>query len=712
MGGPWEDYQQTTEQESGPWEDYAGTEWEKSVGRQPATGPLTAGAIKEDFGKRMGGIKQTLADIPDPRSESFVGRLANAPGRAIDIAGDIAGFGIDLGMQGLSAAYRKIVPRKAQEYISETGRNILDVPMGVSADESLAESAAYAPGRAIKTLGEAYGAFKGAYPKEAKRAESVANIAMAVPMLRGLKSAAEFTGGAAEELTNIAGDAARLTARAPEVVERNLDAVIKTGIEKGIRPTVVGKRTSTQTDRYFGRATDAVKNIIGNSKNLSLTDSTGNVSGGLPKSLKQFAESIDQTKRSIYQQYHQMATTAGDQGAAFNSTPILKKLDTVAQDLKHNPQVRKYAEDLKAEIAELHGQSPEIIEARIADLNNSLGGFYEGRVSKAKARVDASVANQMREELDANIMNAVGPGYQDLKNSYGSLKAIEKEVNHRAIVDARKNIKGLVDFTDIFTSGEILTGVLTMNPAMVARGGIGRGVKEYIKHLNSPDRIIKSMFSEADRLMKSGTAPIRSEIGKDIAAIPERPPMELGEYAGPGNQPPVPPVPGYSPEVTRGVPVGRPYGPVRGMPSNRLPAPPDRPLLPDSTGKGFFEMRPEPVDITDLRAQAGNVGAKSRDTGISKSLAKLKEKVREDNIRAANEAQMNEIGGNIESATKYESRGSSPAKLTVGSIITDANGKMGRITKIFFNSKGDKMFRVIPKGGGVGWNVKAADIKP
>jgi hypothetical protein len=227
-----------------------------------------------------------------------------------------------------------------------------------------------------------------------------------------------------------------------------------------------------------------------------------------PKTAAQAAQAIDQAKKIVYKKYNDMAVAAGDAGASFKSNKVLSRLDEIAQApdevipkndprLKWDESIRRYAHDMKASVAELDGASPEIIEARIKDLNNSLKGYYEGRTAAAKAQIDGSVAQAMREELDANITSAVGDGYQALKNQYGALKSIEKEVNHRAIVNARKNTAGLTDLTDVFTGGELVAGVMTANPALIAKAVAGRGIKEYIKKLNDPDLYVERMFKRA-----------------------------------------------------------------------------------------------------------------------------------------------------------------------------------------------------------------------
>lgn len=301
-----------------------------------------------------------------------------------------------------------------------------------------------------------------------------------------------------------------LSASGANVTEKEVTDAIKTGISKGIKPTVIGKPNLNKLQGFYNKADDAIRTIAENKNNIRLVNEAGEAIP-YPRTAGEMAQAIDQTKKHIYKTYHEMATQAGDAGAQFNLDPVINKLDDVAVDprielpkgdprKKHTKDVRDYAYNLKNELEELRGESPEIIESRIADLNNSLAGYYDGRVNKAKAQVDASVAQAMREQLDEQITNAIGEGYQDLKNKYGALKHIEKEVNKRALVNARKASKSVIDFTDIFTGGELVSGVLTMNPAIIAKGVAGRGLKEIYKNLNDPDKYIKRMFQKAYNL--------------------------------------------------------------------------------------------------------------------------------------------------------------------------------------------------------------------
>lgn len=292
---------------------------------------------------------------------------------------------------------------------------------------------------------------------------------------------------------------AKLLPKATTEAEK-LDKIIDEGVSKGIKPTVVGKPSLARMEGFYDNAKQAVKTIAENRSDIKIIDDAGEVVAH-PRTSAEFAQAIDQAKKKIYKQYHDMSVKAGDGGASFDLSTVKSELNKISSsdNLKMNPKVREYAASLADELEELDGAAPDVVEARIADLNNSLAGFYDGRVTKAQAQVDASVANLMRKELDDKITNAVGEGYQDLKNKYGSLKAIEKEVNKRALVNARQNAKGLTDLTDIFTGGEIVSGILSMNPALIAKGVAGRGIKEIYKNINKPDRYIERMFQRAYR---------------------------------------------------------------------------------------------------------------------------------------------------------------------------------------------------------------------
>lgn len=275
---------------------------------------------------------------------------------------------------------------------------------------------------------------------------------------------------------------------------------IEEAIEKGIKPYFSKKATSESRKRYMNKAINAMETI--NEFKPKLTNAQGITTRRNPRTRAELLEGIGQAKSKIYDLYHKQAVLAGKAGAFFDPKKINKNLNKVSTDLSYSPRIRAYAKKLRDEIKELAGASPATVEARIQDLNSSLGAFLSGRTNKAKARLDASVAKLMREELDTIINQITDKNYQSLKNQYGALKAIEEDVARQVNLELRKNKSSLLDFTDIFTGGDLIGGVTAANPALIARGIFGRGFKEILKYLNDPNRYIRRIFEQLEKAKK------------------------------------------------------------------------------------------------------------------------------------------------------------------------------------------------------------------
>lgn len=306
-----------------------------------------------------------------------------------------------------------------------------------------------------------------------------------------------------------------LTSKSPE----QLDSYVASKFDKGVRPSVAGKGTSAQLGKYQDKALQAVKTIADNKPNLNLVDEYGEPTGKLPQNLKQFSDAIDQTKKQIFAKYDALQKQAGDQGASVDLNPAVSELRTIqenptVQDL--HPELSKYAEN-RADALEKRGSyTTEAAQDAITNLNNSLEAFYKNPSyeTASKASVDAMIANKLREGLDGVIEKTTGGKYQDLKDQYGSLKTIEKDVVHRSIVDARKNMKGLIDFSDIATGAEVIKGLATMNPTTIVTGLGGKAIAAYYKYLNNPNTAIKQLFNALEKGGLSEPTPLSPELNK------------------------------------------------------------------------------------------------------------------------------------------------------------------------------------------------------
>lgn len=284
-----------------------------------------------------------------------------------------------------------------------------------------------------------------------------------------------------------------LTGRAPTVEQT---------FTKAIRPSVAGKGTFSQAQKYQGHAQQAVKTIVDFRSELALPDETGQLVPRLPESLKDFSQAIEQTKFNIFKRYNALAEQTGQQGVRITTQDAADAAQGVLRNpiiRRYYPEIARYADDWATRLREAVSHSPEEIQDLVAKMNADLEAYYRNPQpgSAARAVIDAGIANNLRKSLDTSIESATGGQYQLLKRLYGSLKTIEKDVNRRSVGFARQSQKGLLDFSDIFSSSQMVRGITSMNPSIFASGFAAKLTANYYKYINNPDRMVRQMFRTA-----------------------------------------------------------------------------------------------------------------------------------------------------------------------------------------------------------------------
>jgi hypothetical protein len=362
-------------------------------------------------------------------------------------------------------------------------------------------------GEVAPKVAEKYKSFSEAHPRLTKNIESTANIAAALPIGAESSAAKEVIKDTAKSTLkgakNIVSDvASSALEKAGGVYSKNIDTFIDKSIEKSVKPSVAGKETMAAQNSYKQKARDAIKEIVSNKKNLDLDPELPGIQ--LPENIAQTQKAIAQTKQNIFKQYSEMAQKAGQKQAKVNLEGIGNELLSLADNKvlnDINPSIVNYAKSKAETFLSRKIYTPEEAQDAIKYLNQSLDAFYKNPTyeSATKAMIDASIANNLRKGLDNVIEQAGQSGYQALKNKYGALSAIEKDVSKRAIMEGRKNAAGLLDFTDILSGGQMAEGLLSLNPAKFASGVVQKGIKKFIKSINSPDEIIKRMFKKVDK---------------------------------------------------------------------------------------------------------------------------------------------------------------------------------------------------------------------
>ncbi|MFZ2151815.1 MAG: hypothetical protein WAV09_01760, partial [Minisyncoccia bacterium] len=315
---------------------------------------------------------------------------------------------------------------------------------------------------------------------------------------------------------------------------------------KAIRPSV--KQSISKAASYKEKASKAVETIVRNKAGLQLLDEAGQPVSKLPESIDDLSKAIQQTKQSLYKEYSDLSGGASGMREVTENIPVdtratrLPKVAPGAVDLRTPPpllqQVTKqkpvapvsmnsianeldfiansdslktlspsdaaYARDLALKLRNFGDITPSKAQEFVEHLNAQLTAFERNPNynDASRAAINAMVRNSLNKGADDAIEGALNQaGYLDLKSQYGALKEIERDVVRRLMVDARKNNKGLIDFTDIFSGGQVVSGLLSMNPAQVAQGLTQKTIAGTFKKLNDPNRIIKRMFENADAII-------------------------------------------------------------------------------------------------------------------------------------------------------------------------------------------------------------------
>ena len=461
-------------------------------------------------------VSSTREDV-DRRTENVMrGQQAEQRGEQTGLETATQTFG-----QGLGLAWDvgfNLLSEATPKAVKDALKGAAETPIGQAGIKAVSEGM------------ESYEGWKAESPENARVGrdiEAALNIGLSVPggaavtggtklaskgVVKGSELALEKGSEALMKGTQAADRAiSKGVSRATEMINPTpSEAIVQKYFEKAVRPTITNKGSASQVAKYRENTSSAIDLIRKNKSNLKYADDGADdvaeaVTGQTPKTLQQLSEAVEQTKKTIFKQYDDLAKTAGKQGVKVDMKPIADELDVVLNDRAiqlTNPQALQYAKQVKERFEEAGKLNATVAQDVIAQYNKSLEAFYRNPSydNASKAAIDALVANKIRQALDEGISGLTGSEYQALKSQYGSLKTIEKDVVKAALRDARKNTKGLIDYTDIFSGGQVLSGLLTLNPALMASGGAQYGIKEFIKHINSPNRSVQKMFDTSQKI--------------------------------------------------------------------------------------------------------------------------------------------------------------------------------------------------------------------
>jgi hypothetical protein len=279
------------------------------------------------------------------------------------------------------------------------------------------------------------------------------------------------------------------------VLDSQISQVVRKGVNKGIRPTIVGKSNFKQMEKQYKNYETAIQDIIETNPEK------------IPQTLTEASKANLDTKIRLWNDATKMSGMAEEAGAAVSLNPVISEMRAIAT---HPDMIRlnKAGSQKLLEMADTWEALPTVIspmeaEATMANLNTLSKGFWKDpNPNSLGMGVNMErLASILRKELTRSVENMAGSGYADFRKRYGAQAAIEKELANRALVDARKSPSGYFDILDAGTAAEFMHGLIGLNPASMAGAVAIRGVKKYLQNRADPNKIVADMFNKTKDLM-------------------------------------------------------------------------------------------------------------------------------------------------------------------------------------------------------------------
>lgn len=296
--------------------------------------------------------------------------------------------------------------------------------------------------------------------------------------------------------------------------EKSILKSLQEQFNKSVKPSSRWMQTKTQVEKYDNDAIDSVELIIKNKDNLKFVDVNGEETvWQLPKNLDEFSQAIKQTKEKLYSEYNAIAKEAW-KDATVDTTKIVNELKALRNNEEWmagkseatKNEIDKWIRDLEWLNNKL---SVEWTQTKIQELNEELAAFLKSKNPNdvwpnwIKAKVNGWLKDWISDSIENAWLDSVE--YQNLKRAYGSLRTIESDVNHRAIVYGRQNPESLVDSLSELSSIDAMAKFIK-NPVEWTLKFIWSQIEKYwAKSRNNPNNIIKKLFWDAEDVVNKNS---------------------------------------------------------------------------------------------------------------------------------------------------------------------------------------------------------------
>lgn len=465
-------------------------------GAQPAPGWEAGRPVyEEQFGRNVEALKRGAREALGETGRTFTEQVGEG-------AGDVTG-GLRFAAKGVGEALRGVEEGRLEPMIAGVGK------VGAGAVKTLlgGTQAAFAPVTAAlrgagKVLVEEPLKAAGMTPEQAR-----ANAAVAEMLAPGAAPEAlvanigRFPGAVGERLSMVAP-----FTRAQRELRYPVD--IRHAYKKAINPSAKALgTTAARNKRYYDDVQSGVESITANKPNLALTTPEGEIlESTLPQNRGQFLEAVEQTKKKLFDEYDSIVKQAGVQGIAVPDSPVLGVLDNISANArfqKFSPGVVRYAKKRRAEIAARGELGVTEAQEVVRELNNKTRSAFQNPGSYTEAdriAVDVAIADAYRTGI-AQSLEQLGPEWAQLRQEYGALSTIEKDV----AAAARRNVgHGLQDVTDLVLAagaGKAIAGGATTTLTGAAAAAAAARARQF---LNNPDRVTRRMFERVEKAQQKG----------------------------------------------------------------------------------------------------------------------------------------------------------------------------------------------------------------
>ncbi len=203
-------------------------------------------------------------------------------------------------------------------------------------------------------------------------------------------------------------------------------------------------------------------------------------------------------KNKVFKSYDEIANQAGKHGITIDLDPLESALSKYTKGITTAPK-RLRAERLLAELRSnfpTRKATPSQMQEYIQLLNEELGGV-SGGAERGAVGVVADFTKQAREAMDTQIAR-LGGEYQVFRDDYASLKSIEDALVRQYQKAIRKKGGGLSEYADLIGNAEMLSGLISGNPALMAKSGVLKLGAKYISALNDPETYLRKAFQGLD----------------------------------------------------------------------------------------------------------------------------------------------------------------------------------------------------------------------